>query len=83
MHPSTHRNQTPSELKGKWTMDAFGEIDLSISRKFLNEQAWGSWTMDAHGKIDPSISKKFLNGWTWGSWMMVSLGKWELKKETR
>jgi hypothetical protein len=37
MHPSTHRNQTPSELKGKWTMDAFGEIDLSISRKFLNE----------------------------------------------
>ncbi len=48
-------------------MDALREIDLSISKKILNGQAWGSWTMDAHGEIDPSISKKFLNGCIWAN----------------
>lgn len=66
MHPSTHRSKTTGELKG---MDngCISEIDLNISKKVLNGQAWGSWTMDANGKIDPSISKKFLNGCTWAN----------------
>jgi len=31
-------------------MDAHGEIDPSISKKFLNGWTWGSWMMVSSGK---------------------------------